>query len=280
MGVCGKRQENLLLLPKERIIMGYSKEDKRKHLILSCRFYNGEDESPFEKELLAHEIDKSHLPPPECMKDEYTLPADEVARLKHGIIFWHYESMWVEMKLNGKAPCLDSVMQEYKDYGMDDFATEDGTPYDLKVLLFNRYYHWSGMLDRGGSEFRKFYLNYYQPTPTNRERRAESRRPHLIAKCRYYKGEETNPLENTPEGMFWFYEECWVNELSRSYHAGDGWRKVLAFEIGKDFNKEDGVPQSLKGLLLDRYLHWAVMGSFDKERFIQWYKERYLKEKV
>ncbi len=37
-------------------------------LLASCRFYKGEEENPFERELGAHEVDKSHLPPPECMK--------------------------------------------------------------------------------------------------------------------------------------------------------------------------------------------------------------------
>ncbi len=258
--------------------MGYSKEDKRKHLILSCRFYNGEDECPFEQELKTHEIDKSHLPPPECMKDEYTLPYEKVAYLQKCSTFWRYESMWVEMELSGDKSFFKSALEEYKAYGMSDFEECDDTPLRLKVILFNRYYHWCGLLDKCGTEFRRFYLNDYQTTPTNRERRAELRRPQLIAKCRYYKGEKTNPLENSPEGMFWFYEQCWVDELSRSYHAGDGWRKVLELEIGKDFNKGDGVPQSLKGLLLDRYLHWAVWGDFRKDLFIRWYKQYYLKE--
>ena len=41
-----------------------------------CRLY------PYEKELYAREIDKSHLPPPGSMKEEFTLPPEQVAIFK------------------------------------------------------------------------------------------------------------------------------------------------------------------------------------------------------
>ena len=56
------------------------------------RYYKGEKENPFEKLLNQAEIDKSHLPPPECMKYEYKLPNNEVDRLRNSKMFWFYES--------------------------------------------------------------------------------------------------------------------------------------------------------------------------------------------
>ena len=257
----------------------YSKENKRKHLILSCRFYNGEEECPFQKELKAHEIDKSHLPPPECMKDEYDIPAEKVAFLQNAATFFYYEKMWIERVLNCGYNFFKHAVQEYEQYKMSDFAVGDGTPKELKAFLFNRYNYWGGHLEMGGSEFRKFYTQYYQTRATNRERRAEQRRPKLISKCRYYKGEKKNPYEGSDIAMFWTYEESWVTDLSKSYRNGDAWKKELTEYLGEDFNKNDGVPQSLKGLLLNRYLHWCVMGNFDKNDFINWYYKNYLKSK-
>ena len=47
-----------------------------------CRYYHGEEQNPYEKELYAHEIDKSHLPRPGPMKEEFTLPPEQVAIFK------------------------------------------------------------------------------------------------------------------------------------------------------------------------------------------------------
>ena len=79
--------------------MKYTKEDKRKHLILMCRYYDGTEEDIYLKKLEAHEIDKSHLPPPECMKDEYTLSVEEVAHLKNAHTARCYEEHWVNGSL-------------------------------------------------------------------------------------------------------------------------------------------------------------------------------------
>lgn len=81
--------------------MKYTKEDKRKHLILKCRFYDATDKDVYLEKLNAHEIDKSHLSPPECMKDKYTLPIDEVEHLKTAHSLQFYEECWVNEQLNG-----------------------------------------------------------------------------------------------------------------------------------------------------------------------------------
>jgi hypothetical protein len=60
------------------------------------RFYRGETENPYFKELWASEVDKSHLPPPECMKYDFTLPAEKVEELSWKSKFWVYESKFEE----------------------------------------------------------------------------------------------------------------------------------------------------------------------------------------
>ena len=67
--------------------MKYTKEEKRKHLILKCRYYDGTEEDIYLKKLQTHEIDKSNLLPPECMKEEYTLSGEEVAHLRNAYAF-------------------------------------------------------------------------------------------------------------------------------------------------------------------------------------------------
>lgn len=44
--------------------MARSHDDKRKHLILACRFFDGSDTCEYKEKLDAHEVDKAHLPPP------------------------------------------------------------------------------------------------------------------------------------------------------------------------------------------------------------------------
>lgn len=90
----------------------------------------------------AHEVDKAYLPSPECMKDEYTLPDEEVRRLQNACTVWNYEKHWVEASLQGHGD--SGCTKEYIDYGNEDFNADDGTPISLKALLWNRYYHWGG----------------------------------------------------------------------------------------------------------------------------------------
>lgn len=198
--------------------MKYTKEDKRKHLILMCRYYDGTEEDIYLKKLEAHEIDKSYLPPPECMKDEYTLSVEEVAHLKNAHTARCYEEHWVKEQLNGKKD--NGCIGEYVAYGNKDFDVDDGTPISLKALLWNRFYYWGGWMP-DQEAFRKWYRTYYSSEPTNREKRALKRRPGLVAKCLYYHGEETNPWDfigvaddNLWRKWYWNLEREWVDALA------------------------------------------------------------------
>lgn len=128
-------------------------------LLASCRFYKGEEENPFERELDAHEVDKSHLPPPECMKTEYRdLSEKEIERLQCSSTAWMYEQVWVQMQLAEK-PLFD-CLPEYVGHGLADLCMDDDVPVSIKTLLFNRYAHW-GYSDPDG--FRVWYQHTYHP---------------------------------------------------------------------------------------------------------------------
>ena len=66
-----------------------------------CRFYDGTEDNVFENELKAAEVDKSHLPPPECMKEEYKLSPKKVIQLKNAYTAFGYERFWVEEQMKG-----------------------------------------------------------------------------------------------------------------------------------------------------------------------------------
>ncbi len=145
----------------------------KRYSILDCRYYNGEEENPFAQELDAHEIDKSHLPPPECMKSEYTLPPEVVSFLMNATTAWRYEKWWVEEIQNEEQTSFfEDIVSEYSHF-FRDFEADDGTPIELKALLWNRYEHWSS----GSPEsFKEWYHKYYQARLTNRQQRTSGSR--------------------------------------------------------------------------------------------------------
>lgn len=263
--------------------MKYTKEDKRKHLILKCRYYDGTEEDIYLKKLEAHEIDKSHLPPPECMKDEYTLSGEEVAHLRNAHTARCYEEHWVKEQLNGKID--NGCIGEYVAYGNKDFDADDGTPISLKALLWNRYYHWGGWMP-DQEAFRKWYRTYYSSEPTNREKRTMKRRPGLVAKCLYYHGEETNPWDvigvaddNLWRKWYWNLEREWVDALSMSYNTYLAKHDRLKMWGVEDFFKKEDVPLSLINHILGWHNHIAENSnsSLDHDSAIACYRESYLK---
>ena len=155
-----------------------AKEDKVKHLILACRYYNGEDDNPF-----VHEMEEQ----------------GESDELNDAITAWNYECYWVNEKHSGN---------DFKGY-LEDFAHAfsefkvDDTPTDLIAVLWNRYQQW---VSDGPEGFTEWYTRRYQIRETNRQRRAKERRKILIPRCRYYRGEEECPEHSGMYSMFWDYE--------------------------------------------------------------------------
>lgn len=190
-------------------------------------------------------------------------------------MFWHYERGWA----NGHHENWETERDDLKRLGLSGWLyKEDGTDPDFKCLLFNRYCHWIG-LHGGTDSFLKWYEEYYvKPSLTNRQRRANARRPKLIAMCRYYKGEIDNPFKGTEDEMIWYYESCWVEQLSESYENA----KFMRIEVGNNFDdvaEKYKVPRSLIGLFLNRYQHWHCMGEVNLEYFRDWLLYSYLKVK-
>lgn len=266
--------------------MKYSDKDKRKHLILMCRYYDGTDTDVYQKKLEEHQISKDNLPPPECMKDEYTLSDEEVMSLKNASCAASYEEIWVKERMNGSAEMIDKDRSgEYIAYGNKDFEADDGTPISLKALLWNRFFHWGGCLS-DQEAFYNWYRTRYSCEPTNREKRAAQRKPGLIAKCRYYHGEDKNPWDfhlstgrNWWRKTYWNLEENWVNELSMSFNSPFASHDLLKQLGVEDFFKKENVPLSLANYILGYHNHAAEQsfGEIDAESAILSYRESYLK---
>jgi hypothetical protein len=65
--------------------------------------------------------------------------------------------------------------------------------------------------------------------------------------CKYYKGEKESPYKAQNKNMLWAYESAWLNG-DKKYDLGE----YEAYGL-KDFMKDDGVPETLKALLFNRY---------------------------
>lgn len=119
-------------------------------MILSCRYYKGEEKSPYE----------------EILHGNSKLSDEKHAVVQNRDMFWFYEKCWVHCQLNGGNE--SGNIEEYLAYGNVDFNDEDGTPLSLKALLWNRYYHFSwSPSDR--EAFYEFYNKYYSVTPTHKQ---------------------------------------------------------------------------------------------------------------
>lgn len=134
----------------------------KKDLIKQCRYYKGEEQNPYEVELERYEVDKSHLPPPECMKTEYRgITEREIQRLQYSYIFWEYERYWVKFSLdNEMTSYLNEISSEYKINVLKYFDNKDNVPLSLKAVLFNRYAHWHSGYGNILEDFQSWYSHY------------------------------------------------------------------------------------------------------------------------
>ncbi len=134
----------------------------KKDLIKQCRYYKGEKKNPFELKLSQHEVDKSHLPPPECMKTEYVgLSSKEQESLCYSASFWEYERYWVEFQTDKKrSEFLVQETNEYLSRIEPYFTTQDCVPPSLKALLFNRFAHWHSGYAPIIEAFKEWYSHY------------------------------------------------------------------------------------------------------------------------
>lgn len=235
----------------------YTIEDQRRHLILQCRYYNGEE----------------------------VCPPEENGQ------FWFYEKVWVEKAIAQKEN-LYGTIKEYLFYGLADFEKSDGTPIGIKAILFNRYEHWVGYDNESHDGFKAWYRQHYQKQPTHKFIRAQQRRPGLIAKCRYYHGEEECPFITPKDSQPWEWEKEWVDALADSWTYRD--------KVQHEFvHSAELKPLNLSSLDMMRkraeslkipytlYLHFAVrfgkayVGGFkhEMEEYFDFWIYDYLKHK-
>ncbi len=106
----------------------------------------------------------------------------------------------------------------------------------------------------------------------------------LIKHCRYYRGEEENPLERNGHNnhMFWFYELRWVEWKSSVDRKNFLIRTVADYCFAglSTFRADDGTPVALKAILFNRYEHW--MGGYsplqeEVEDFKKFYLDNYIR---
>lgn len=106
---------------------------QKDELIKKCRYYKGEEKSPFtgksEEELVKNSL-------------------------------WFYEMGWVEEMLRGKDPNYLAI--EYTSFPTKNIDPEDKVPFSLKCLLFNRYgKNEMGTREETAKGFAEFLKRYY-----------------------------------------------------------------------------------------------------------------------
>lgn len=94
--------------------------------------------------------------------DEDSLP-DSLSEDQQFI--WKYERFWVQESIQTSRETETARQSRLSDYyhaGLKDFQSEDGTPIDLKAILFNRFCKYLELTDP--ERFMKWYVEVYQRT--------------------------------------------------------------------------------------------------------------------
>lgn len=110
----------------------------------------------------------------------------------------------------------------------------------------------------------------------------EKRKERYLSQCRYYKGEQTNPYDipkykGTDKALIWFYESRWFEMVMEN--ANHPLLVEYTFDYRTHglthFSESDGVPISLKALLLNRYYHYDGYLPNNPVSFKEWYQKYY-----
>lgn len=176
----------------------YTKEDKRRWLILQCRYYNGEENPP------------------------------KTACQGNSALLWDYEMRWVLWNLEDGAQ-MKNFEEEATCFNLE-VAEGDKTPLTMKSLLFNRYMHWGGgylPIEEEIKHFEETFYAEYLSRKTNRERRADMRKTKLLMDCKVYKGEQDNHYKLSKNEQIWNWEKEWVEALADSYSHRERFFKEL-----------------------------------------------------
>lgn len=187
-------------------------------------------------------------------------------------LFWDYEQLWVMKHFASAsneialAECFfKQHIGSYKAHGLGGFNKTDGVPISLKALLFNRYdHHVSG----GADEFKQWYLSCYYAITKEKFDAA-------VRCCRYYKGDDVERKDE--KEIIRFYEKCWVGTMLEygEEHYAEYISDLKVVGLG-NFEKNDGVPLSLKALLFNRYAKTSYSMKSAVEPFKEWYLNNYM----
>lgn len=112
------------------------------------------------------------------------------------------------------------------------------------------------------------YPSNVNPLDENLKRSIMTENP-LYTFTQFYKG-ETQPPADCPHPNLWYYEQMWAeNEEERSDEHPR--MKEYVTDVLPLFNEDDGIPNSLKALLYNRYTHW--MGGYSLEHDVKNFRE-------
>ena len=74
----------------------------------------------------------------------------------------------------------------------------------------------------------------------------------LLKFCRYYKGENDCPFDDSNMSAIWFYERAWVEDIFYNRYDDKLIDEYVCVGLGL-FSQFDKVPVTLKALLFNRY---------------------------
>ncbi len=109
------------------------KKYTREELIGFCRYYKGEEESPF--------------------------AVGENGENQNEDMLWFCERVWVNELVQGQNHSYR--IDEYRAYGLDRLMPDDDIPEGLKALLFDRWARGEYSMADAAQRFPRFYAEYY-----------------------------------------------------------------------------------------------------------------------
>lgn len=242
-----KKEYQVRLTNKERI--------ERAWELRHCRLYKGEGDNEYEQILRKP---MSFREPTDGYNEN---KADE--EIKQILaIFYSGEYYWVKLD---KKHCISknthAISQFEYDLG-EDFELNDGAPRGLQIVLFHCFLDYvDGVYHRfnTGYEvdlFKSYYKEYYQPIQTPNQKREQERRPGLIDKCKYYKGEEENPWEYCYSPVLdyrkniWEVEKEWADAMVVSYNCPQSNKQLIKDFVLEEFFKAKGMALSLVNMIV------------------------------
>lgn len=222
-----------------------------------CRLYSGNGENVYEQLSLNPIIYKE---PENSFKENKT--KEEIQHIL--FVFYSNEKLWVLSDDISREIRIKYAVPDFEHCVGADFEGNDGTPKELKAWMFEGFLDWvDGVYNRFSTSyeidlFKRYYREYYQPILTPNQKRDQERRPGLIDKCKYYKGETTNPWEYcfSPVLVYrkniWNIEKEWVDAMVGSYTCPQSSKQLIKDFVLTEFFKSKGISMSLINHIINK----------------------------